>query len=93
MICCKSKLTSIFSFTSRASLSFLSRSFIARSLMTHAAAPFAASSGLDLFFKRSVQMQQRSANVLLVISTAYISQPNETARPRDVTYSLGVLLH
>lgn len=43
-------LTANFSFNSR---SFFNRSLISRSLTTHAAAFFAASSGRDLFFKRS----------------------------------------
>ena len=43
-------LTACFSFSSR---SFFNRSLISLSLTTHAAALLAASSGLDLFFKRS----------------------------------------
>ena len=50
----KRVLTSSFSLSSRASRSFASFSLIARSLSTHSIALFAAASGRDLFFSRSV---------------------------------------
>lgn len=46
----KMRLTASFSLSSR---SFFNLSLISRSLTTHAAASFAASSGLDLFFNKS----------------------------------------
>ena len=74
--------------SSRASRSFFNFSLIARSLSTHATASFAACSGRDLFFSRSVGSHIVQTHT---VSTLFMQPTTRTipAKKKPLQHNVG----